>query len=79
MIRYRRPASQALVGTLAQVGVKPACFLAAGPAIPAEPLERAECSVLFLTSEPSILTPEPRRKKSAAKSHPIHEADAAVH
>jgi Kef-type K+ transport system membrane component KefB/nucleotide-binding universal stress UspA family protein len=30
--------------------------------VPAELLERAECSVLFVAGEPSILTPEPRSK-----------------
>jgi hypothetical protein len=47
--------------------------------VPAELLERAESSVLFVASEPSILTPEPRSKTSAAKDHPMREADAAVH
>jgi Kef-type K+ transport system membrane component KefB/nucleotide-binding universal stress UspA family protein len=37
--------------------------------VPAELLERAECSVLFLASEPPIPEPEPR-KTSAVQEHP---------
>jgi hypothetical protein len=47
--------------------------------VPAELIERAAYSALFVASEPPILTPEPRSKTSAAKDHSIPEADAAVH
>src|SRR6202011_4781527 len=45
--------------------------------VPAELLERAECSVLFVAIEPSTSAPEPR-KTSAAQEHPAREAAAAA-
>ena len=44
--------------------------------VPAELLERAQCSVLFVASEPSTSVPEPR-KTSATQDHPAREAAAA--
>jgi nucleotide-binding universal stress UspA family protein len=42
--------------------------------VPAELLERAECSVLFVASEPSTSVPEPR---NTSQEHPARAAAAA--